>query len=165
MIRLSVLIPTVGRPTLQRAIDSAAGADEILVDFNQDGDLGYAARTRMMEEASGTHLLFMDDDDVYAPGAIELLRSLAEDQPDRVHICQMRYGGAGGVLWHTRIVKHGNIGTPMLLVPNVRGKLGVWEPHDGDGSGAGDYVFAASTIALQGPPVWVERVICLVRPE
>lgn len=76
----------------------------------------------------------------------------------------MMYHGPGGTLWHERVVRHGNIGSPMLLVPNIPGKLGQWRHHMGGFSGGGDYVFCAETVGLQGPPIWVPEVVCVIRP-
>ncbi len=167
-VRLSVIIPSTDRPTLARAVASAEGADEILIDINDDGDKGYSARHRLMAKATGTHLCFLDDDDIYTEDAIEAFREHACDRPV---IAQMRYpappgqqGASGYVLWKDRIVRHGNVGSPMLLVPNVPDRLGTWREHQKGAGGGGDYTFAAETISLQGPPVWVPHVVAVIRP-
>ncbi len=165
-VRISVLVPTPGRPTLQRALDSAAWADEVLVDRNNDGDLGYGARHRLMARAKGTHLCFLDDDDVHTDLAEGVFREHACDRPV---IAQMKYGaagdGSGYVLWHQKILRHGMTGTPMYLVPNDPRKLGTWMPHAGPGSGGGDSVFIAETCGFyDGPPVWVPQIVALIRP-
>ncbi len=165
-VRISCLIPTTGRPTLQRALDSAAWADEVLVDLNEDGDLGYAARHRLMERAKGTHLCFLDCDDVHTDLAEGVFRENACDRPV---IAQMKYGvagdGSGYTLWHQKVIRHGMVGTPMFCVPNDPALLGHWRPHAGPGSGAGDYTFIAETVGLhEGRVLWIPQVVALIRP-
>lgn len=156
---VSVIIPTIGRDTLAVAEASAAGADEVIVVRNQDGDYGYSARMRGMAQATSTHLAFLDDDDVYTPGAVETMRAHANDVPvifrmdDPLH----------GILWRDPVLRHANVGTPMFLVPNVPDKLGVWAPflhgHDGD------FPFISGCVEKMGAPVWREEVVAVVRPH
>lgn len=155
-----MIVPTVGRDTLGRALQSCKGADEVLVDYNQDDDFGYAARTRLIARATGTHLVFLDDDDVYAAGAIETFRTHACDRPV---VCQMQYRG-GGMLWRDRVLRFGNVGTPMILVPNDPERLGEWREHSHGGAG-GDYVFLSGCVEKMGAPKWVERVVALIKPD
>lgn len=159
--RISVLIPTTGRKGLVRAIQSAADADEVLVDYNQDGDKGYAARTRMMARASGTHLAFLDDDDVYAPGAVGAMRDAACDYPV---IFRMRYHHGGSVLWGKPELGYGNVGSPMLLVPNVPEKLGRWRGWNGENEG-GDATFIHECAERFGEVRFDERITAIIRPD
>jgi glycosyltransferase involved in cell wall biosynthesis len=158
-VRLTVIVPTIGRPTLERALASCEGADEILTDLNADDDHGYAARTRLIARATGTHLCFLDDDDVFAPGAIDAFRRHASE---RLTIFRMQYP-AGGVIWHDPVIRFGNLGTPCLLVPNIPEKLGEWKEHAHGGAG-GDYVFACTTAEKMGAPVWRPEVVAHITP-
>lgn len=87
--RISVVISTTGRDTLQAVVDSAQDADEIIVVGEacdpqvvshhktvvtrvekrsaERADIGYTARMRGMELASGTQIVFLDDDEAYVP--------------------------------------------------------------------------------------------------
>jgi hypothetical protein len=67
----------------------------------------------------------MDDDDVYAPGARAAMGATILETPDRPAIFRMRYPN-GMTLWQTQALECGNIGTPMIFVPNTPSKLGVW---------------------------------------
>ena len=104
---LSIIIPTLGRPTLSATLDSVVGqlrgGDEVwivsdgprpdalkmaqryaaklggaLIRFAEGpatpGGMGGPQRNRGMQLATGSHLLFMDDDDVYLPGALDAIR-------------------------------------------------------------------------------------------
>ncbi len=94
--RISVVISTTGRATLQAAVDSAQDADEIVVvgegcdpqlvshhktivtrvelGGREHADVERAARMRGMELASGSHVTFLADDDVYGPSPFDLMR-------------------------------------------------------------------------------------------
>ena len=173
--RVSVIIPTVGRESLQSAIDSAAWAYEVIVVFDADsvpvdaptgvavhacgpsGHWGAEQRTLGMKQASGTHLAFLDDDDVYTEEAgVAVTRALAA-RPNRVHVFKMRkgsweYGGYG-------CLYDGGIGTPMFVVPND-GVLGTWTVRR-----QGDFDFITSTIELRRrAPRYHGDVIAEIRP-
>lgn len=158
-VRISVIIPTIGRDTLDAAVASCDGAYEVVVQPNSDGDRGYQARTEAIRRATGTHLAFLDDDDVYLPGALETMAAHACDRPvifrmdDPLH----------GILWRDPDLRYANVGTPMILVPNDPARLGQWAPHE-NGRG-GDFTFITGCVEKMGPPVWREEIIARVRPH
>lgn len=161
-VTLTVVIPTIGRNSLGRAIRSAFDADEIIVVPNQHGDRGYRARNEGMARASGTGIVFGDDDDVFAPGAIGLFKEALRHNPDRPTIFKMRYHH-GAELWKTEWLAFGNVGTPMFVVPNIPEKLGEWRPHSGSDTG-GDFMFLQGCCQKMGDPVWRPEVVALIRP-
>lgn len=119
-----------------------------------------------MAEASGDVLLFIDDDDVYAPGALAAVRRAAEAAPGTPLIFRARWGAghhaAGTVLWQSQRVSAGNIGTPMVVLPNRRYGC-CW--MDGNDRGiVSDFAFLSAAIAETGEPAWHEDVIAVVRP-
>jgi hypothetical protein len=161
--------------------------DELLVVFDTSGDWGITPRNRGIEAASGTHITFLDDDDVYLPGALDALRDFAREHPKRIGIFQMNRGlyGVVGTGPHTTLQ---GIASGMLLVPNIEGHVGRFGPVPGvpdDGKGLaeypqyqssvnavgprterlGDYRFIVETVALQSDPIWRSVVIQDVRPE
>lgn len=177
-VRVSVIVPTLGRPTLQRTVDSATWADEIIVVYDAPtppsdhvvgenvsvhaigptGTWGAEQRQLGISKATGTHIAFMDDDDVYAPGVGRTIRDALSARPHRVHIFRMldgetAYGGYGCVVV-------GAISTQMFIVPND-GQIGVWSKRY-----AGDFDFISSTLALRGGrPRFHDTVIALLRPK
>lgn len=104
---LSIIVATVGRDTLQRALRSVNDqpllpGDEVLVVGDSPeiervanecacryircpvgGNFAYAERQHAMPLATGTHLLFLDDDDRFLPGAFAAIRSSIQKHPDR----------------------------------------------------------------------------------
>jgi glycosyltransferase involved in cell wall biosynthesis len=161
-IRLSIIVASSGRPTLARTLDSAATqmlpGDELLVSVNDDAPWGHRARNELMTRARGDSLLFMDDDDEYADGALVAVRAALDIEPSRMHVFRMRYPN-GDTIWRTPALICGNVSTQMVVVPNVPERRGWW----GDRY-EGDYDFIASTARLAGQPVWHEEVIALCRP-
>lgn len=181
-----MIVPTLGRPTLARTLASCADADEIIVCADTAGDTqhartvskhvdtylecpadqcgrGYAQRQFAIERASGTHLAFLDDDDTYTPDAIGMFREAACGRPV---IFRMNHDELG-VVWRTPSLTYGNVGTPMLLVPNLPERLGRWHPHVnirwGQAAG-GDFTFIRETVERMGGPVWRPEIVATVRP-
>jgi hypothetical protein len=90
------------------------------------------------------------------------MRRFAREHPGRIGIFRMRYLD-GKVLWTEPVVRLRNVGTPMLCVPNVPGKLGRWEspayPR------VADYEFLRRTIDLQGEPIFREEIVAHIRSD
>jgi glycosyltransferase involved in cell wall biosynthesis len=165
-ISFSVIVPTRGRPSLRRTLDSIAEqlqpGDELLVRCSDDDDFGNAARQSLLERAQGTHLVFCDDDDQLARGALETMRSFAREHPGRIGVFRMRYDN-GLVLWREPVVRLANVSSQMLCVPNVPGRLGRW--HDPDVPRHGDLAFLQGSVDGQGDPVFRREIVAYVRAD
>jgi hypothetical protein len=116
----------------------------------------------MIERAKGTHLLFMDDDDQFAIGALATMRAFARENPGRIGIFRMRYLD-GRVLWAEPVLRLRNVSSQMLCVPNVPGKLGHWESPEY--LRVADYEFARTTAELQGEPIFREEIVAHIRSD
>lgn len=159
----SVIVPTCGRESLTQTLASLApqigDGDELIVLRRDDAPWGHAARDEAMPRCNGTHLWFMDDDDIAAPGALTTIREKVGVDPDTIHIFRMQNSG-GGVYWSDPVARYGNVGTPMMVVPNVPGKLGVWNDN---GVYEGDWKFLSSTLKLRGDtPVFHREIVALI---
>jgi glycosyltransferase involved in cell wall biosynthesis len=165
-VTFSVVVPTRGRKTILPALESITEqfepGDEVLVRCSRDEDFGNSARQSMIERARGTHLLFMDDDDQFARGALAAMRAFAREHPGRIGIFRMRYLD-GRVLWTEPVLGLRNLGAPMLCVPNVPGKLGRWESPDYPR--IADYEFLRGTVELQGEPIFREEIVAHIRSD
>jgi len=173
--RVSVVIPSIGRDTLQRAVDSASWAHEVIVVFDApttpadrpsgatvlacgpSNHWGAEQRRLGIDRATGTHLAFMDDDDEYTTCAADVVPRALAARPGRVHIFGMRkgqhvYGGRG-------CVYDGGVGSPMFVVPND-GALGEWTTRR-----QGDFDFIRSTLARRRRRAcFHDDVIAEIRP-
>lgn len=185
MSTVSFIIATIGRPSLQRTLESieTRPGDEILVvadltttrnlsaqpfiannpqvrllDCPRGNDWGHRERTFAMPLARGSFLSFMDDDDYYSPGHRSAMEEAMSSHPNSPTIFSMRLHHMGGlVLWQDKEVRCGQVGTPMYFPPNDPSKLGTWPPHYG-----GDCTFMQS---CKWPPEslnWSRTVIAEV---
>jgi hypothetical protein len=184
LVTVSVVIPTLGRPTLTATLASCAGADEVVVVLDTargchelpcelpanavyaEGSFGviggHAGRVHGMSLATSTHLALMDDDDVYVPGAFDLMRDAACDLPVLFRMEHYLHG----VLWRDRVVRFGNVSTQMVLVPNAPEFFGEWTPHmPGLPQPGGDYTFIRGCVEKMGGVVWREEIVSVLRPS
>jgi hypothetical protein len=185
----SIIVPTCGRRSLARTLASlknqvAADKDEVLlvtdgcqphaarlfaasglpgrcIEMAATHDYGGTQRNRGMDEARGDYLLFMDDDDIYTPDALETVRTALHDAPGCPHLFRMRYAADGRVLWHGRDLVLGNVSTQMIVFPN-QPNLKRWDSLHGH-----DHRFIVNNLPLWPPGslVWREEVISVVRPH
>ena len=167
---LSIVMPTAGRDTLVRAFASLApqleDGDEIIV-VRRDGVLcGNQPRDEAMRRCIGSHLWWMDDDDIATDGALEIIRREVAQDPGTVHIFKMRMNG--GVFWPQPTFIYGHVGGTMCVVPNLPDKLGTWVHALDYGNGVGrggDFHFVRGTLDKLGrEPIFHEDVIARIRP-
>jgi hypothetical protein len=155
----SVIIPTKGRPFLEHTLASflhqLEPGDEVIVLRDSSGDFGDAAVTDAMSRAKGTHLTFIQDDDLYLPGAFAAMRKFAAENPERIGIFRMR-STVGTRIWNEPVFRFKNVSTQNYVVPNVPGKLGRWHTDSPDGRN-GDWHFIKDTAELQGEPILVDH--------
>lgn len=155
---ISVLIPSSGRASLASVLANISPqllpGDELLVDVNSDGDWGGNARNRMMAKATGNALMFIDDDDdTYVANALEIVRDGFVTAPTKIHLFRYLHSD-GDVYWKFPQIALGNVGTPMIIVPNIKDKLGAWTDRY-----QCDVDFLMETHKLMGDPVWHEEVL------
>jgi len=187
-VRLGVLTPTYGRPTLRDALATTEGADVRVVAWDTDAeppswldcvvvrtpgprgsapraDGGAWARGHALREVGDTADVwaFADDDDVWLPGTVELRRAWADARPDALHIG--RYIGDDGVTvggWTERVIQRG-IGHPVMVAPGPElvalARSDAWPVcYEAD-------LMIARALAAMGVPVeWHEEPVLRVRP-
>lgn len=193
---LSLIIPTQGRPTLERALASARDqlglGDECWVVVDTHGmstpefsaiaervgkfgpqfwitgrdagchDFGHSQVNHGIACARGDYIHVSDDDDVWCPGALAVMREAIVAHPGRVFLFRFRSYLGGTVFWlQPGLVRQACIGGHCLLAPNLPGKLGQWGARY-----EGDYDAITATLALHDqPPVWVDFIVCEQRPR
>ena len=125
----------------QRAFDRALPiVDESGITFcnllstEETRDWGMTQRNVGMAEATGTHLMFLDDDDMYLPHALDLVRGVTWGGP-----IIARTEGRGVVVPPLDVrdastLGVGEVGTENLIVPNEKDLLPAWpSAYAGDG--------------------------------
>jgi len=130
---ISFVIPTIGRQSLEDTLESIKpwSGDEILVIQNDPkrhvGIYGNAERQEGVNRAVCDFIAFIDDDDAYTPGAREVMNdAIIQSSGNKPILFRMQYPN-GRILWRKRWVKNGNVGTPMILVPNNKEMLPEWD--------------------------------------
>lgn len=185
-MKLSIIIPTIGRKSLATALDSiltptgqvqvivvsdGADAERMVTETEWPGgeaealyhrlperhyDWGCAARTKGIELSTGDYLMFLDDDDWYCERALDTVYAVIEEYPNRPLMFRMTQPSKNGVVWEDPVVRRGNVSSQIFVVPNDPERLGKWTPHY-----AGDLDFITSTLAKWPPDslLWREEVI------
>lgn len=183
---ISFIVATTGRETLKATLASIEcwPGDEVLVVggveemTNVDAsvephvvwrfiprppgeDWGHAERNFAMPLARGQYIAHIDDDDVYVANHRAIMERQIRLHPERPIIFRMRYPG-GQLLWTDKVVRVGNVGTPMSLLPNKhRGEFGSFY--------GGDMRYLESYAAQAGYAsedfVWCEETTVRIRPH
>lgn len=197
-VNVTVVMPTLGRSTLRRAVSSVVDQleddDELIVvgdaavdhrawdvvagfqparvlyvEARRPGSVfGNAQRDFGMELAAGrtSHLMFLDDDDVWEHGALDKVRWAVGDSLQHAHLFRCMWGPGhhahGTVLWADPQVREGNVGTPMVVLPNRAYERSWW---DFNRRGVvSDFGFLSAAIGECAGEVFHEPVIATVRP-
>jgi hypothetical protein len=101
--------------------------DELIVAVNNDGQYGARAIDKAQQRALGDRLLYCDDDDVFVPGALGVIRAWADANPSAIGIFR-RDCGPDGLQWCVPSLEpRGNIQRMCLCIPNLEGRLPQWE--------------------------------------
>lgn len=172
-MKVSYIVPTVGRPSLYatlRSIECWPG-DEILlvgagyrvkdprvryVDCPPGKDWGHTERNFATPYAHGDYIAHIDDDDTYAPGSRTLMEDAMLENIGQPILFRMRYPN-GITLWQEPVIRCGNVGTPMFLIPNRPAMLGTWESFVG-----GDCRFLETSKWAPEEYIWRKEIIALL---
>ena len=170
---ITFIVATIGRSSLAETLASIETfpGDEILVigAVNQPstkriryvpcvpgGDWGHTERNTAMPMARGSYIAHIDDDDVYAPGARQVMEEAMRTTPGRPVIFRMQFPN-GLTLWQDQEIRCGNLGTPCFLIPNRPTMLGKFGSFVG-----GDCAFLESCKWKADDYVWQPEVIAML---
>lgn len=177
---ISVITPTVGRPSLHKLISQlipqleaedeiivvadgpVEAAGEIVKSFPQARYFehplvrgwGGTLRTFAMSVAKGSHFHFLDDDDESVPGALNTIRAAILQNPEHIHIFRAYHESS--YLWQKPEITVGNISTQMFIVPNDEILEKTWSDIY-----EGDFFFISENVKKRGEDLvlWHEEVI------
>lgn len=182
----TLIIPTIGRPLLERLLDQATAqmgtADEILVigdgvqpqaeamvkkrldprikymEFGPTKCWGHPQRNYAMLLASGSHMMFLDDDDETIPGAFDTIRKAAAENPGKILIFRIHHREF--IIWTEPELRITNVSTQCFVVPNIPEQFGTWGTRY-----AGDFDFITSSVFMhpdkESGLVWREEIIAI----
>jgi len=125
-MKISFIIPTIGRESLQKTISSIerADSDEIIIirRIPPAGDWGNQERNVAINMAQGDYLAFIDDDDTYISGHRKIMEDAIQRDFGKPSLFKIKYPN-GNILWKEKEVKPGNVSSQMILVPNDMDKF------------------------------------------
>lgn len=193
--RLSIIIPTLGRPTLRRTLQSirpqCAPNDEVIVVADRNGDIDSAREQTILygpRQGALFHVCDAQESDhgypqrnagmqiatgkhlVFIDDDDEYVDNglvlMGAHAADRPVIFKMQ-DATLGVLWKDTELRYGNVGTPMFVVPNDRERLGTWRAAQASGERrcGGDFAFIEECVEKMGEPIWRPEIVARVRPH
>lgn len=118
---------------------------------------GTVQRDHGIANATGEYIAFCDDDDVFTPDALATVRAAIAEHPGVPLLFRMDTLHSG-VLWADRVVREGNVGTPMIVTPRYA-DIPKW--HDDGDPYTGDHRFIRRVTDAHSVE-WREDVICIV---
>lgn len=125
-------------------------------------DFGHSQLNYGIAQARGSWLHVNDDDDIWAPGAVNLMRMHADGLGERPLLFRF-VSYVGMVFWCDRGRLERNwIGGHCLVAPNLPGKVGQWGPEYN-----GDFDYIEQTVMAHGGPdsvVWLDPIVAIARP-
>ena len=189
MTRLSIIVPTPDGGFLPALFDSVRPqlhkGDEMIVVGDTHSDPLREVREQVLSEghrwmeldagkhawghpqinagmrnARGDYLVFIDDDDVFAPDALESIRRAVNGlEPPKPHLFRF-HSDRNGTLWREKVIGVGAIGGHQFVVPNIPERLGEWSDRY-----EGDFDFIVSTLAKwpADSVIWREELIAHAR--
>lgn len=185
---LTIILPTIGRPSLKATLDSIAMQigpyDQVFVVADGQypnsqklvesygiqyayftladgphGDWGARARNYAIPLAKKAYISFMDDDDCYLPGAFAHMRTAIREFPGKPFLFRMMHGT--GIIWTRQERAIGNVSSQMAVVPNHQDKLGRFaERYEGDF----DFIESTAGLYARGydPFIWRKEIIAIL---
>jgi predicted O-methyltransferase YrrM len=161
---ISYIIPSLGRPSLKKtlaSIETWPGDQILVIQHNPPSwDWGSSERNEAISKATCDYLSFMDDDDSYVPGARKIMDTAIRENPQKLPILfKMKYP-SGKVLWDKPVLKCGNVGSPMIFIPNIKEKLCLW-----NGERSADFQFINGWGWSHRKIIWRPEIIALIGHE
>ena len=161
MAKISFIIPSINRESLHKTLGSIEvwPGDEIIVEFDlpPSGGWGNTPRNKGIARATGDYLSFMDDDDKYVPGHRQIQEDVINANPGKPVLFKMQYPN-GKTLWRKKEIVAGNVGSPMIMVPNDKKMLYKFFGK----RNMGDFIFVYNWGWKYDEVVWSEEVIALL---
>lgn len=115
-----------------------------------------------LAQAHGEWLHCNDDDDIWTPGAVKVMRSAAAEAEDRPLLFRF-ISYQNTVYWMERgLFAYERLGGHCLVARNIPGKVGTWQERY-----QGDWDYVNETVQLQGGEeriLWRDEIVVVARP-
>lgn len=149
-------------PMVERLVASYGTQFKYLSHTTGQHTYGHDQLNYGIEHAKGDWLHCNDDDDVWTPGCVDIMRSAAIESKDRPILFRfLSYHGI--IFWVERgMFEYERVGGHCLFTPNISGKVGKWTSRY-----QGDWDYIESTVNLHGGPesiIWREEIVAVARP-
>jgi hypothetical protein len=121
---------------------------------------GHCQLNRAMWYVKGKYVHVNDDDDVWAPDAVETMRSAAGEHPGKPLLFRFK-SYHGPIFWNTkgRLIRH-QVGGHCLVTPANRAGSFTCDY-------TGDFDWVMTSVMQCGgvqTAVWIDKVVCYARP-
>lgn len=123
---------------------------------------GHCPLNHAVQFAEGDYVHVNDDDDVWAPDALEAMRSAAAEHPGQPLLFRFKSYHSGLIFWHLKgqLVRNA-VGGHCLVVPAERAGRFACEY-------SGDFDWVMSSVMNCGgvqTAVWIDTIVCYARPR
>ena len=181
--KLTLIIPTLGRSTLSRAVRSATrymGPDDQVIVVGDGplgigdqvaedgglyveipvrvGDYGCTPCDLAMNIASGDYVFFLGDDDLCVGDAFDIIREAVEEKPGVPHLFSMLHTGVrlGGTLECSRVSGQ------QIVVPRDMTRMPKMADCPPNALGVSDWVFIVKVCKEWGKVVFHDDIIAIL---
>lgn len=182
---LHFLLATIGRPSLQRMLDSLLpqltrhdyltivfdgpqsylqslvikthATVEIIIEPKNLGYWGHGIRNKH-NVLLGDFILHCDDDDIYTPGSVDIIRKICQ-KPDTLYIFKIQLSDKS-IIPVDHVIRMANISTQSGVIPGQLNSKSHWGEYYG-----GDFEFYWKVGNVVDHVVWVDWVIYQMRPQ
>jgi hypothetical protein len=129
--------------------------------FYHEGDnlgfWGHGVRNHLLPIVYTDLVWHLDDDDVAAPSALHAIRHSTGIWTIFRMEFMAGHPANGIVCWREKVLRKGDIGTPMVIAPPSTARF--------DLEYGGDFAYVQGLRDELGEPAWDETIIALIRPE
>lgn len=133
---------------------------EVIYETENHGYWGHGIRNKYQKNLNGDYILHGDDDDVYLPHSISMIKNIIKynHKPNTTYMFKFYHNyNQGESYWKTPEIKLANVGTPCGIIPNIPSKMGEWGYRYG-----GDFDFYNS---CDFNFMFVDKFIYTVKPK
>jgi len=122
---------------------------------------GHCQHNYAITQAKGDYIHLNDDDDIWTPDAVSLMRRGAQTWPGKVLLFRFQSYYGRQIFWsQAGRLERDTIGGHCVVTPNVPGKIGKFtDAYNGDF----DYI-EGTVNGFGNDPIWINAIVAIARP-